>query len=316
MLTPFVTLLLAQVPAELPPLPVGVSSLGAAVADNTLFVYGGHCGKTHTYDTSSVLDSFHRLKLDGKSGWEPLPGGPKLQGVTLTAHRGKVIRVGGMTPFNAPGQPTDIRSTAECAVFDPVVGSWSKLPPLPSPRSSHDAVLIGDTLLVVGGWSSRGSSGHDWHDTVVSLDLSATTLEWKSARQPFKRRALTAAAIGGKVYVIGGLTADGGAVRSVDVYDPAAGTWTAGPEFPGSDRVGFSPAAATVNGRLLLNTSAGPVFRLSDNGASWESVGNAARKRMVARMLPVGDRAILVGGAGGGENLRQLEWVRPTGGTN
>ncbi len=299
----------AQAPAALPPLPVGVSSLGAAVADGALYVYGGHCGKTHVYDTASVLGTFQRLKLDGKGGWETLPGGPRLQGVTLTAHAGKVVRVGGMTPFNAPGEPTDIRSTAACAAFDPKLGTWADLPPLPAPRSSHDAVLVGDTLLVVGGWNSRGDAGHDWHDTAVALDLSAAVPEWKPVPQPFQRRALTAAAVGGKVYVLGGLTPDGGAVRTVDVYDPAAKVWTAGPEFPGTDRAGFSPAAAAVGGRLLLNTSAGTVHRLTADGAGWEQVGTAVRKRMVARLVPHGDRAVLVGGAGGGENQRSLEWL-------
>ena len=306
------TAVLAQPPAGLPPLPVGASSLGAAVADGALYVYGGHCGKTHVYDTASVLGTFHRLKLDGKAGWEALPAGPRLQGVTLTTYAGKVVRVGGMTPFNAPGEPTDIRSTAECAAFDPAAGTWAKLPPLPAPRSSHDTVLVGDTLLVVGGWNSRGAGGHDWHDTAVALDLKSAAPEWKPVPQPFKRRALAAAAVGGKVYVIGGLGVDAGAVRTVDVYDPATRTWAAGPDLPGtSDRVGFSPAAGTVAGRLLVNTSAGPLYRLTADAAGWEVVGTAARKRMVARLLSVDGQAVLVGGAGGGENVSLIERITP-----
>ncbi len=313
MLTPLVALLLAQAPADLPPLPVGVSSLGAAIAGDALYVYGGHCGKTHSYDTASVLGTFHRLKLDGRGGWEALPGGPRLQGVTLTARGDRVYRVGGMTPFNAPGDKTDIRSTAACAVFDPAAGTWAKLPPLPAPRSSHDTVLVGDTLLVVGGWNSRGAAGHDWHDTAVALDLAAAAPEWKPVPQPFQRRALTAAVAGGKVYVLGGLAADAAAVRTVDVYDPASKTWAAGPDLPGpSDRVGFSPAAGTVAGRLVVNTSAGPLHRLSADGASWEAVGAAVQKRMVARLLSFRGQAVLVGGAGGGQNVSLIERITPT----
>lgn len=311
MFAPLVALVLAQPPAELPPLPVGVSSLGAAVADGSLYVYGGHCGKTHSYDTASVLGTFHRLKLDG-GRWEELPGGPRLQGVTLTPHRGKVIRVGGMTPHNAPGETTDIRSTAVVAAFDPKANAWSELPPLPAPRSSHDAVVVGDTLLVVGGWNSRSGTPPVWHDTALALDLSGTAPEWRPVPQPFKRRALTAAVAGGKVYVLGGLEADGTAVRRVDVYDPATKTWAAGPDLPGTtDRVGFSPAAATVDGRLLVNTSAGPLYRLTADASGWEQVGAAARKRMVARLLPFGGQAVLVGGASGGQNVSLIERITP-----
>ncbi|MFO0852536.1 MAG: hypothetical protein U0871_28845 [Gemmataceae bacterium] len=292
-----------------PPLPVGASSLGAVAADGFLYVYGGHCGKTHTYDTSSVLGTLHRLKLAGGTAWEPLPGGPRLQGLPLVAHNGKVIRVGGMSPQNAPGQPTDNHSTAEVAAFDPATGRWEPLPPLPAPRSSHDAVVIGDTLVVVGGWNSRGKGTTPvWHDTVVTLDLSARESKWQTRKQPFQRRALTAAANGGKVYVVGGLGTDAAAVRATEVYDVAADAWTAGPEFPGSDRVGFSPAAGTVNGRVILNPSSGAVLRLTTDGTSWEPVGQAIRRRMVHRLVPVGGgRVVLVGGAGGGENVAAVE---------
>jgi uncharacterized GH25 family protein len=39
---------------EYAPLPRAVSSFGAAVVDDWLYVYGGHCGKTHVYSTENV----------------------------------------------------------------------------------------------------------------------------------------------------------------------------------------------------------------------------------------------------------------------
>ena len=69
------------------------------------------------------------------------------------------------------------------------------------------------------------------------LDLSAKEPEWKAIPQPFQRRALTAAAIGTKVYVLGGLGPDGGDKR-VDILDTATGKWSEGPELPGGSRVG------------------------------------------------------------------------------
>ena len=117
-----------------PPLPNAVSSLGAVACDGYLYAYGGHAGKTHSYDTKTVLGTFHRLKLDGGTKWEELPGGPILQGMNLAAHGGKVYQVGGMQPRNEPGTPTDNRSVAECARFDPKVGKWEVLPEMPAGR--------------------------------------------------------------------------------------------------------------------------------------------------------------------------------------
>ncbi len=65
-----------QEPAKLPPLPRTVSSFGADVADGWLYVYGGHCAKTHEYSTAAVLGTFQRLNLANPKAWEDLPAGP------------------------------------------------------------------------------------------------------------------------------------------------------------------------------------------------------------------------------------------------
>jgi N-acetylneuraminic acid mutarotase len=303
----------AAAASPFPPLPKAASSLGAVVSDGYLYVYGGHAGKTHSYDTSAVLGTFHRLKLAGGTKWEELPGGPILQGLNLAAHGGKVYRVGGMEPRNAPGTPSDNHSRADAARFDPATRTWEALPPLPAGRSSHDVVAVGDKLVVVGGWNQRGKDAPVWHDTTLVLDLAAKAPAWKPVPQPFRRRALTAAAVGSKVYVIAGMGPDG-TDRRVDVLDADTLAWTTAPELPGADRTAFSPAAAAVNGRLVVNTSAGPVYRLAADGAAWEKVGEAVQKRMVARLVPLGPDAVaLVGGAGGGANVDVVEVVRLAG---
>jgi N-acetylneuraminic acid mutarotase len=312
-LLPLLAILLAApaVAADLPPLPKGVASLGAVTCDGYLYAYGGHCGKTHSYDTESVLGTFHRLKLDGGTKWEELTGGPILQGMNLAAHGGKVYRVGGMTPRNAPGEPADTVSTTACARFDPKAEKWEPLPDLPAGRSSHDVVVAGDTLVVVGGWEQKGKGEKSvWHDTALTLDLTKKDARWESVPQPFKRRALTAAAIGSKVYVIAGLGEKGGD-RRVDILDVATGKWTTGPKIPGDERVAFSPAAAVVNGRVVVNTSAGPLYRLNEAGDGWEKVGDVTVSRHVARLVAHGtDGVIVVGGAGGAGNVTEVEAIK------
>ncbi len=312
MRTVFTALLLAAVApaADYPALPKGVASHGAISADGYLYLYGGHAGKTHSYDTGNVLGTFHRLKLDGGTKWEELAGGPILQGMNLAAHGGKVYRVGGMTPRNEPGTPADTASSAASAVFDPKTGKWDALPDLPAGRSSHDLVVAGDKLVVVGGWQMKGKDAKSvWHDTTLTLDLKAKDAKWESVAQPFQRRALTAAAVGTRVYVFGGLGEKGGD-RRTDVLDVETGKWSEGPKVPGDERVAFSPAAAVVNGRAILNTSAGPVYRLTEAADGWEKVAEADVARHVARMVPHGENVILLGGAGGGGNVAELEVIK------
>jgi N-acetylneuraminic acid mutarotase len=310
-LLPLLLLAAPALAADLPPLPKPVASLGAIACDGYLYAYGGHAGKTHTYDTQSVLGTFHRVKLDGGTKWEELPGGPILQGMNLASHGGKVYRVGGMTPKNEPGTASDTFSAKECAAFDPKAGKWELLPELPAGRSSHDVVVVGDKLVVVGGWEQKGKGEKPtWHDTALTLDLKAKDAKWESVPQPFKRRALTAAAVGTKVYVIAGLGEKGGD-RQMDVLDVATGKWTTGPKLPGDDRAAFSPAAAVVNGKLIVNTNAGPLYRLTESGDGWEKVGDAAVSRHVGRLIAHGtDSVILVGGAGSGGNVAEVEVIK------
>jgi hypothetical protein len=297
---------------EFPPLPKAVSSLGAVACDGYLYAYGGHAGKTHSYDTEGVLGTFHRLKLDGGVKWEALPGGPIAQGMNLAAHKGKVYRVGGMQPRNKPGDPADNHSLTDCARFDPKTNKWEALPSLPTGRSSHDVVVADDKLVVVGGWQMKGKGEKSvWHDTAMILDLAAKEPKWESVPQPFQRRALTATAVGSKVYIIGGLGAEG---KPTEILDVETRKWATGPALPGEGKraMSFSPASAAVGGRVVVNTAAGSVYRLTIDEKGWEKVGAAAAPRIVARLIPVGRaEALLVGGASpGGGNLAEIEVVK------
>ncbi len=204
-------------------LPQAVDSFGGAVLGDWLYVYGGHTGKTHKYSRETVSKHFRRLNLRDRVTWEELPCGPPLQGVTLMSHGGRLYRVGGMAPHNPPGQPSDLVSIADFARFDPESKTWTGLPPLPTPRLTHDSVVVGDRIYVIGGWSMNGgdSSSAEFLDTALVFDLARAGAGWeKLPTPPFRRRALAVGAVDGKVYAIGGLTEDGKVVKTVDIYDP------------------------------------------------------------------------------------------------
>jgi hypothetical protein len=289
-------------------LPEATSSFGAAATDGWLYVYGGHVVPTHSYSTEAVSGKFHRLRLaDGKT-WERLPDGPPLQGMNLAAHGGKIYRVGGMQPQNKPGEPQDIRSVADVARFDPATGKWEALPPLPVARSSHDVVVVGNTLVVVGGWTLKGKEKTEWPDSIELLDLAAPTLTWTQVPQPFKRRALIAAAIDGRVYAIGGFDEKSQVVHSIAVYDVARRTWSNGPDLPGGAMNGFGPAAVVVKGSLFVSVDDGGLYRMNASTPAWTKVGRAT-PRIVHRLVADGSRVLVLGGALSGKNSDLVEAI-------
>ena len=296
-----------------PPLPEAVSSLGAAVSNGWLYVYGGHSGKSHQYSTETVRGSFRRLNLTNPNAWEELPGGPILQGLALVAYRDKIYRIGGMQPRNKPGEDADNHSVSACARFDPGTRRWEPLPDLPDGRSSHDAVVVGDQLVVVGGWKLNGRENKPtWHSTTLLLDLTSAAAEWRAVPQPFQRRALTAATRDGKVFVLAGLEPAGEPQRVVNIFDPLRTAWTTGLEIPGPRSHGFSPAACCAEGHLFLSTADGKIYRLNKAGDTWETVGQLQQPRFVHRLIADANGGLIaVGGASQQGNVARTERIAP-----
>lgn len=290
-------------------LPEGVASFGAIASQGHVYVYGGHTAPQHEYSTAAVSRRFHRAAITAPGKWEALPGGPGLQGMNLAAHGGKVYRVGGMQPRNAPGEPEDNVSIADAVVFDPAKGEWSPLPPLPTPRSSHDLIVLGDKLYAVGGWTMPGKDGEPaWIDSVAVLDLTDANAQWKSIPQPFKRRALAAAPVDERLFVVGGMDADENMVPAVDILDTRTGQWSKGPDLPGVKFNAFSPAACAIDGRLYVSVASGDLLRLSSDEQRWERIARTT-PRIVHRLIPDGNRILILGGATRGKMLNLIEAV-------
>lgn len=289
-------------------MPLAGSSFGAVISDSWLYVYGGHISPTHHYSTEAVSGHFDRLRLSDQK-WEHLPDGLALQGMNLAAYKGKIYRIGGMAPRNKPQEKSDNWSVSDCAVFDPATMKWEGLPPLPQPRSSHDVVVIGSKLIVVGGWTLKGAGASEWMDTLAVLDLDAREPKWTTLKQPFNRRALIAAAYNGKMYVIGGFNKSAMVSRDVDIFDPKTGVWTKGPKLPGKDENnGFAPAACVHNGSLYMSLADGALYRLNQSAQAWEMAGQAT-PRIAHRIASTGEAILVIGGAETGEEGKNSDLI-------
>jgi len=282
-----------------PELPVGITSFGGAVVGKKLFVYGGHCGEAHNYYKAGQNTKLYRLDLEAPTKWEVACESSGLQGLAMVGHAGNLYRVGGFVARNKQGEDQDLHSTAGFAKFDFNKGEWVDQQPMPSPRSSLDAVVVGDTLYVVGGWNIRGDNETEWSDKMFSIDLSADDAKWQTTDVPFNRRALSVGYQGDKLYVVGGMRQKGGPTTEVQVYDIKTKAWSEGPKLPGDDGMtGFGSSCFNIGGRLVVSTYKGGVFNLASDSNGWEKIHSLETGRFFHRLLPVSNNQfVLVGGA-------------------
>lgn len=280
--------------AFLPPMPVAVTSFGGATDGTYVYVLGGYHGTPHAYSREGQSRSLWRVRADGTGEWEEIGRIDEgLQGLALVAHGERLCRFGGNTVDNAQGEPTRMRSVDDAACFSG--GQWEALPAMPEGRSSHQAVLLGDTVYVAGGWKLEGDAGSgQFHRTMLALDLDSN--EWRAIDAPFARRALGLASAAGKVVAVGGLGEDRSVSSQVDVYDPATGEWSRGPDFPGD---AFGLAAVGVGDAVLASGRDGVIHRWRVGAPSWEPAATLAFPRFFHLLFAVGDELVAVGGISG-----------------
>ena len=125
-------------------------------------------------------------------------------------------------------------------VYDPAGDIWTTKAPLPGNGTDEGgAAVINNKIYVVGD-----PFDHD----IKIYNISADT--WSiGANLPTIRRGIGVAAVGGKVYTIGGTDGNLRGFGVVEVYDPATNSWTRKADMP-TPR-GFA-AIAVVDGRIYV----------------------------------------------------------------
>jgi len=224
---------------------VGGRDAGAALDSILRFDPAGDV--TYTFDASGAVTG---CAEPGTSPWTPLAaflpvGRTRLAVVGVARSSGdfEIHVLGGETFAGNPQATTD----AFRVEADGSLTAIAPLPPLPGPRSRHEAVAVGERIFVLGGTSD----GSDILDTVYTIDLAAASPAWQpAAAMPEPRRDHAAVVLGGEVYVLGG-TAGQGPIALVDVYDPATDTWRTDPESA-------APAASADGAAAVVSEASFP----------------------------------------------------------
>ena len=258
------------------------SGLSAAALDGKIYAAGG-AGLTAPRDDFEVYD-----RDTGRwSPREPLPVG--LERFAMATFDGRVWVAGGYSDEGGPEPSAQVWS------YDEAENEWSPEPALPGPKASFSMVEADGKLYALGG--EDGAPG------MFVFDPEAAG--WSAIAAPLRgnRRGAAAIEMGGEIWLIGG-AADGAASALVDVYDPQAETWRAGPALP-QPRAGH--AAAEIDGVVHvfggrsadMRRTLGDHLELADGAWREGAPMPAARTEAAAATLD-GEIWLIGGGAGAG----------------
>ena len=101
--------------------------------------------------------------------------------------------------------------------------AWSYVASMAGMRAALGVAALGGKLYAVGGWSGF-SVGADALSVAEAYDPVDNTWSYVASMNT-GRRELRAAALGGKLYAVGGW-ASNAALQTTEVYDPSTNTWS------------------------------------------------------------------------------------------
>jgi N-acetylneuraminic acid mutarotase len=173
-------------------------------------------------------------------------------------------------------------------------GSWRRLPPLPEARAAGGAAILGGKLYVVGGVVQQGRLARE------AFVYDPASRRWSSIPGPTPREHLGVAALGRRIYAVGGRSA--GYDTNLDVveaYLPAERRWRELPEVPGR-RGGTGLAAGrgmlvSVGGEAPLGTIA-EVYAYETRARGWRRLPDLPTPRHGLGVEFVGGRIYAIAG--------------------
>ncbi len=184
------------------------------------------------------------------------------------------------------------------SAFEPP--TWQKLTPMPTVRAHFAVVALEDYIYAIAGENETGIIG-----AVERYDLKRD--RWRRmAEKPTPVSEVQAAVIGGKIYVPGGLLADGTATRIMEVYLPQEDRWTQAADLP---QEVSAYALVAYEGKLYLfggrdgNSYLKSVYLYDADLNLWQRLGDMPAPRAFASAVVASGKIHLLGGWDGHASL-------------
>lgn len=213
------------------------SHAAVALRDGRVLVAGGWTGRSATAGLELYEPARNRFVPAGRMSAARM--GP----AAVVLRDGRVLLAG--------GEGGDMVPLALAEVYDPATSTVSAVGPMGTPRTAHAAVALADgRVLVVGGHRSRG-------EVLRSAELfdPATGKFTPTGEMSVPRHKLAAVRLpDGKVLVVGGSDARDhrGRHTGTEIYDPATGKFTPGPEMRWARHKLTDAVAVLPSGAVLV----------------------------------------------------------------
>jgi len=198
---------------------------------------------------------------------------------------------------------------AVAATVSAAVQRWHDRAPLPAPRSGLALIAYGGQVYAIGGESAKGVTG-----ATERYDPQADG--WTSlADKPIAVADVTAALVGGEVYVPGGRTLSGSPTAIVEAYNPQTGTWERKAPLP----VALSAyALAALEGKLYLfggwdgSAYVDSVYEYDPAQDVWRAKTSMPTARGFAGAAVADGKIYVIGGYDGQQDLAANEEYVPS----
>jgi N-acetylneuraminic acid mutarotase len=234
---------------------------------------------------------------------DPIPQGVNHAG--FAAVDGKLYIIGGF-------RESTFAPTGAVRIYDPATGTWRDGAPMLTARGALAVAVLDGKIHAIGGNAQDGAGLPPHEHGPSQSDNSVGTHEvydpaadsWtRLAPLPTPRNHLGAAAVGGRIHVVGGRVAGNLEMTAHEIFDPAAGSWSAGPAVP-TGRSGIAVVAhrgmVYVFGGETVRPGLSKTFdeaeRYDPAAGRWERLPPMPTARHGLGAAPFGDAIYVIGG--------------------
>ncbi|MFJ9760235.1 kelch repeat-containing protein [Streptomyces sp. NPDC101149] len=210
---------------------------------------------------------------------------------------------------------SDSGVTADGAAYDPSVGRWRAIAPMPQARENAVGGFVNGKLYVVGGWNLQGNP------TSTTYVYDPAKNSWsRAADMPTPAAVGAAAVVGGRLYVVAGCSTYAcdteSSASSVFRYDPRTDAWTKVADYPKGEVLlgcaAFGDGLVCAGGISPVTSSTSEAtYRYTAATDTWTHVADMPRATWGMAYAGVGGKLQLAGGITSYEVTNQAEEYDP-----
>lgn len=231
------------------PVPDARTEVSVSTDDSLVYLIGGYGRGEGRRPSAPRAMLVYDPAVDRWTTAGEIPEG--LNHASLAAVGGKLYIIGGFRGSSSS-------ATGAVRIYDPAQRTWRDGASMPTPRGALAVAVLDGKIHAIGGNAAGGVDLEPHHHGAAAEDRSVGTHEvydpaldiWTRLEPMLTaRNHLGAAAIAGKIHVVGGRVPGDMELTTHEIYDPATDTWEAGPPMP-TGRSGI--AVVAHRGRLYV----------------------------------------------------------------